>query len=81
MRVYIKLFSSLKKHLPRKSEGNIFEIDIKPGSGLVDVVDQIGIEREKAKIFFLNGRKASIKDKEELLDDDVVTIFPRMAGG
>ena len=81
MRVYIKLFSSLKKHLPHNSQSNIFAIEIKRGSRIVDVVDQIGIEREKTKIFLLNGRKASIKDQKELHDDDVVTIFPRMVGG
>ena len=81
MRIGITLFSTLKKYLPKIADGNFFEIEIKKGSSLVDVINQIGIELEKTKIFFLNNAKVSIYDPIELKHGDKITIFPPMAGG
>lgn len=81
MKVIVKLFSSLKKYLPPMSDGKICEINVKPGSKIIDVVKQIGIDPVRTKIFFLNGRKISIIEQIELEDGDIISIFPPMAGG
>jgi molybdopterin converting factor small subunit len=81
MRVTVKLYSSLKKHIPPNVQGNIFDINMTAGSKILDLVKQLGIPVDKAKLFFLNGKKVPIGFDESLKAGDEVVIFPLMAGG
>lgn len=74
MVIKVKLFAMFR-------EGRFDEKDLElpQGSSLADLVEYLKIPEKDSKILLVNGLSASVKDK--LSDDDVVAIFPMIAGG
>ena len=71
----LRLFATLQKFTPDTSE----TFAITPGITVRDVLEQIGVPIEKAKLIFVNGLK---KDLDvELRGGERVGIFPPVGGG
>jgi len=73
--IEIRLFANLNKFLPKNSEN----YPIKKNMSVKQLVIQLGINIDQAKIIFINGRK---KNYDAILKNgDRVGIFPPVGGG
>jgi sulfur carrier protein ThiS len=83
LRITIKLFAGLSQHLPEYASGNRAELDIAEGATPRDVIGQLGVAEEECHLVMLNGAHI---DRAELsvralASDDVLAIWPMVAGG
>lgn len=74
MVVEVRLFASFR-------EGRFKEkkLELPEGSSLGDLLAQLKIAQKDAKITIVNGTGVSAEHK--LCEDDVIAIFPPVAGG
>lgn len=79
MRIRVKLFATLGRYAMSGAPGVPFEIELSEGTTLDDVVKQLKLPREEAKVFFVNGRTRPTD--WPLRENDEVGIFPLVAGG
>ena len=73
--IQLKLFATLQEFTPPKADN--YKID--PGTSIRELLEQINIPREKAKIIFINGVKAELTSTLE--GGERVGIFPPVGGG
>ena len=78
MKVQVKLFGTLRKHLPSDAGGRISEIELTDRATVDDLAVQLGIEEMPAVV--------CINDQEthrgrRLQEGDMITFFPPLAGG
>lgn len=71
----LRLFATLRKFNPQLPENFIVE----DGATVGDILKQLRIPAEKAKLIFINSAKASPASVVE--DGDRVGIFPPVGGG
>jgi molybdopterin converting factor small subunit len=75
MQIQLRLFATLKAHTPDDAE----EYPITPGTTVKDIVLQLKIPLEYAKLIFINSIRQDIETA--LADGDRVGIFPPVGGG
>lgn len=80
MKVTVKLFSVLRKYLPPNAKESSFELEIKSGSKVIDVLNKTNIPIDLPRIILING-KACYNLEESINDNDIISFFPPMAGG
>ena len=73
--IHLKLFATLNEFTPSSAENFIID----KGTSISDLLDQINIPREKAKLIFINGVKAELTSVLE--GGERVGIFPPVGGG
>ena len=73
--IQIKLFASLQELTPPSPD----EYPIDAGLSLQELLNQLKIEPEKAKLIFVNGVKAELS--KTLNGGERVGIFPPVGGG
>jgi molybdopterin converting factor small subunit len=80
MKIQLNLFASLTRFLP-ETEGAGFSntVEIKDGTTIEALLDQLKIPREQPKIIFLNGIHAEVITV--LKEGDRLGVFPPLAGG
>ena len=73
--IQLKLFATLREFTPPSADN--YTID--PGISVTDLLEQIEMPREKAKLIFINGVKAEL---DSILEGgERVGIFPPVGGG
>ncbi|RLC31897.1 MAG: MoaD/ThiS family protein [Deltaproteobacteria bacterium] len=73
--VKIKLFATLKKYSPADAEN----YSVEPGTTVGDLLEQLGIPEQEAKIIFIDSVKVSL---DTVLNEGMtVSIFPPIGGG
>jgi sulfur-carrier protein len=79
VRVTVKLFATLARFSPGGLPGVPFEMNLSESATVQDLVTQLGIPPEEAKISFVNGL---IRDVDQvLIQGDEVGVFPPIGGG
>jgi molybdopterin converting factor small subunit len=73
--IQLKLFANLQQFTPPSADN--YHID--PGISIFDLLEQIKMPREKAKLIFINGVKAELTSTLE--GGERVGIFPPVGGG
>jgi molybdopterin converting factor small subunit len=73
--IQLKLFASLSKYAPPEGE----RLSIAPGQSVREILDTIGLPREKAKLIFVDGIKGDLDTV--LSGGERVGLFPPVAGG
>jgi molybdopterin converting factor small subunit len=73
--IQIKLFASLSQFMPPSSDDYLIETGINIGN----LLEQLNIPQEKAKLIFINGVKADLNST--LSGGERVGIFPPVGGG
>ncbi|MFH1350647.1 MAG: MoaD/ThiS family protein [Pseudomonadota bacterium] len=80
MLVEIKIFASLRHHVPpsdKRLEGDKW--DIPEGTTVARVLEMLSLPEKEVKILLINGRHG---DRERVLrEGDVFHVFPPMMGG
>jgi molybdopterin synthase sulfur carrier subunit len=79
MRVYVKLFATLRRHVEGAASGIPFEVDLPDGATIADLIKQLSLPAEDVKIAFVNARARP--EDWHLEPDDEVGIFPPIGGG
>ena len=79
MKIRLKLYASLRKHLPGTEIGEEVILEVEQGTIIKDILLRFGIEETLAKIIYVNG----IHQKLDyvLLENDLLVIFPPVGGG
>ena len=73
--IQLKLFATLREFTPPTADN--YSID--QGMSIVELLDQIKLPREKAKLIFIDGVKAELNSTLE--GGERVGIFPPVGGG
>jgi len=80
MKVEVRLFASLRKHLPPGGDGTRAVLEVPDGMRLSQIIERLGIPAPLAQLVMVNG--VHEPDRTRLLSDGaVVSIFPPVAGG
>jgi len=73
--IQLKLFATLQQFTPSSADNYIID----QGISVFDLLEQIKMPREKAKLIFINGVKAELTST--LKGGERVGIFPPVGGG
>jgi molybdopterin synthase sulfur carrier subunit len=87
MQVYAKLFATLVRlvpddvsaRYPKIRAGSRLDVDLPEGSTLADLLDRLGLPRDKVRVIFVNGRAQPLDYR--LQPGDEAGIFPPIGGG
>jgi molybdopterin converting factor small subunit len=79
MLVTVKLYASLSRYAGGELSGTPFEIEIREGASLQELIDCLSIPVEETKVAFVNGVVQQLDWKLE--PGDQVGIFPPIGGG
>lgn len=80
MSIEVRLFATLREHLPVGSGRTSTELEMPAGSSVAEVLARLGIPVAKAFLVLVDGRYEA--DKQRRLDDGcVLSIWPPIAGG
>jgi sulfur carrier protein ThiS len=79
MRVKVRLFTTLAHYVPSVKPGEPFEVDLRNGATLSDLLSQLKLPQEEAKVTFVNGRSQLLDFQLE--NNDEVGIFSAIGGG
>jgi len=83
MKITFKLFATLSDYLPPERQGNILPIEVPEGTSITDIVHQFQLPIKLVHLVLVNGKyiKAEERDAYPLKEDDVLAIWPPVAGG
>ena len=83
MQIYIEFYASLMQYLPPGKSRFRREIRVEGGLRLDRLIEQFRIPAEMAHIVLVNGHFVNPEDRpeRELVESDVVSIWPPVAGG
>lgn len=79
MNLSLKLFATLRRHLPEGSVGNRCQVEVSKGTRVSDLLARFGVPEQESLVILVNGRDAPADCV--LHEGDVVAVFPAMAGG
>jgi molybdopterin converting factor small subunit len=79
IQVQLKLFASYRRYLPSNCTGNSCHLVMTPGSTVEDLLRKYDIPLDEHLVILRNGR--SVEREAALQDQDVIAVFPAMAGG
>lgn len=79
MRVEVRLFATLVDYLPPHGCDGVVQLEVPEDSTVAEVTGRLGIPADLARVVLVNGR--DVAPEQRLAKQDVVTIFPPLAGG
>jgi molybdopterin converting factor small subunit len=79
MKVQLKLFATFRPYLPPGTQGNSTMVEIPAGERVRDLLARFDVPEKESMMLLVNGRGAGLD--QALEDNDVVAVFPAMAGG
>lgn len=79
MKITVKLFAGLEVNLPEGVSGRQAELDYPAGTKVGQVLDDLKISGDKAKLVLVNGRHAPFD--RVLQENDKLVVFPPVGGG
>ena len=83
MNISIQLYASLMRYLPPGKSRFRREIKVDKGLLLNQLIEDFHIRPEEAHLVLVNGRHINVEDRDnhELMEGDVISIWPPVAGG
>lgn len=73
--IQLKLFADLRRFMPPEGE----KVAVAPGTTVGDLLQQLGLPLEKAKLIFIDGAQAGLS--AILQGGERVGVFPPVGGG
>lgn len=80
MQVQVKLFATLRKHLPPGASAGKATLTLPAGATLRDLIQHLNIPQDMAQMVLVNGEQTR-EFERALAEGDAVSIFPPVAGG
>ncbi len=84
MHITFKLYASLTKYLPHEARyDNRVQLELAVGSTVQQVIEPYGMPKELVHLVLINGVYVPPEERltRELVADDVLAIWPPIAGG
>jgi sulfur-carrier protein len=84
MKITLKLFATLTDYLPAESRyTNIVELDVAPGTTIGQIIAQHSLPPKWVHLVLVNGTYVAPDSRasKELVEGDVLAIWPPIAGG
>ena len=83
MKITFKLFATLSDYLPPERQGNILPIEVPEGTSITDIVHQFQLPIKLVHLVLVNGKYIKVEERDiyPLKEDDVLAIWPPVAGG
>jgi sulfur carrier protein ThiS len=83
MRLTLKLFAVLAERLPPGSRRHTTEVEVRDGTTVRDLIEQMRIPPELAQLVLIDGTHLTRTEIEQrpLREGETVAIFPPIAGG
>jgi molybdopterin synthase sulfur carrier subunit len=84
MKIKFKLFATLQDLLPAGAVKNAIDIEVADDASLNDIIDRYKVPRELAHLVLVNGIfycDTDRDDRQVLKENDVLAIWPPVAGG
>ncbi len=83
MKVDVKLFANLRARMPNGTGKGFVELE--DNATLVDLLNKLDIPEELSQMTLINGESCppdvEWREKKQLKEGDVVSVFPPLAGG
>jgi sulfur-carrier protein len=81
--VELKLFADLMRYLPANARQQSIRVEMPEGSTIYHLMDCFQVPREQAHLVVCNGLfiPPSQRDCYQLQDQDVIALWPPVAGG
>ncbi len=80
MTIEVRLFATLRRHLPPGSGRSSARIEVPVGASIAEVVGRLGIPLATAFLVLVDGRYEGDRGRR-LEEGCVISIFPPIAGG
>ncbi len=84
MKITFKLFASLTEYLPQASRyTNVVELDVANDATVMQVINQFALPAKLVHLVLINGKYIEPEKRltQTLVEDDVLAIWPPIAGG
>jgi sulfur carrier protein ThiS len=84
MRITFKLYASLTDYLPvERGTGNQVPLDVAPGATIATVIEPFKLPMKLVHLVLINGVfvPPEARPTRELVEGDVLAIWPPIAGG
>jgi molybdopterin synthase sulfur carrier subunit len=79
MKIEVNLYATLSRYIPDGSKGPTHTVDVKEGTTVSELLQQLGVPAESAKLIFLDGLHT---DGDTVLKDgNRLGVFPPVGGG
>ncbi len=78
--IEVQLYFDLANYLPAVAKDRKFSITLGEKSTIQNLLNKLGLPEDITKVILVNGIKPN-SNEIQLQNDDVVAIFPPMAGG
>ena len=79
MKINVKLIATYQKLLPEGTEGNVIELELPPGSTVVQALSRFQVPMDDSSVIVLNGLTVDVNTP--LSEGDTVSAFSAIAGG
>jgi molybdopterin converting factor small subunit len=79
LRVQVRLFGHFRRNLPPGSEGSSVWLTLKEGTTVLEALSLLGLPNCEPRSLIINHRAG--KEARELIEGDVVAVFPPISGG
>lgn len=83
MDITFKLFATLTDYLPKDRKDNAVLIQVADGTTIQSLIDQYNLPEKLVHLVLVNGVYVDPADRgsKQLTQDDVLAIWPPVAGG
>jgi molybdopterin converting factor small subunit len=79
MQVEVRVFATLRRHLPELEVGGALRMEVGPGTTLASLRDKLGLPPGEVKLVIRNHLQADWNDT--LQEGDRIAFAPAIAGG
>ncbi|MHA1223003.1 MAG: MoaD/ThiS family protein [Candidatus Heimdallarchaeaceae archaeon] len=80
MKIYVKVFASLRKKYPQVNDLNPLILNVKKGISIADLIKTLDLDLDEINLILLNGKKVKIQDTIEI-EESIISLFPPIGGG
>jgi molybdopterin converting factor small subunit len=82
MQITFKLYAGLQKYLPPEAQGHAVELTVEDKATIQSLIDRFQISEKEAYLVMLNGVYIPPENRQQRLqNNDVLAIWPKVAGG
>ncbi|MBL4692857.1 MAG: MoaD/ThiS family protein [Magnetovibrio sp.] len=83
MKITLKLFSVLAKHLPEDAVRNVAEVEVEDGVSVQGVIEHLNLPTQHCHLVLVNGVYIAPGERAEriLKANEALAIWPPVAGG
>jgi sulfur carrier protein ThiS len=83
MKITFKLYASLSDYLPVGTRHNRIELEVAPDATIAQIIAPYGMPPKLVHLVLVNGVfiPPEVRAERTLVEDDVLAIWPPIAGG